>query len=160
MIQDAVRGGRRLRGRNRRGRPPAVASPPRSSRRLAARVEDALLWPLAFSGSVVFVEPSPYEALFFVTAADFVLTGGLAVYPSTVVLLLRTVAVFNLGGLFSLMPFLDDATAVTFVAVSAYLGVTSLFRATQAARTGDLTQARFGRRAEANRHPPGNGPPS
>jgi hypothetical protein len=90
------------------------------------RIQDALLWLLGFSGSVAFIEPSPYEATFLVAVAGFLLTGGLAFHRSIVVLLL-TVVTFNLGGLFSLMPFLDDTTAVTFVAVSAYLGVTSLF---------------------------------
>ena len=106
--------------------PQTEALRPKLSRRSVERVQDALLWLLGFSGSVVFIEPSPYEAMFFVALAGFLLTGELAVHRSIVVLLL-TVVTFNLGGLFSLMPFLDDTTAVTFVAVSAYLGVTSLF---------------------------------
>jgi hypothetical protein len=119
--------GERFRERNYRDCPPQTeALRPKLSRRFVERIQDALLWLLGFSGSVVFIEPSPYEATFLVAVAGFLLTGGLAFHRSIVVLLL-TVVTFNLGGLFSLMPFLDDTTAVTFVAVSAYLGVTSLF---------------------------------
>ena len=107
--------------------PPHIAAPPKLSRRFVERVQDALLWLLGFSGAVVFIEPSPYEAMFFIAAAGFLLTGGLALHPSAVVLLLLTALAFNLGGLFSLMPFLDDTVAVTFVAISVYLGTTSLF---------------------------------
>jgi len=119
--------GERFRERNHRDCPPQTeALRPKLSRRFVERIQDALLWLLGFSGSVVFIEPSPYEATFLVAVAGFLLTGGLAFHRSIVVLLL-TVVTFKLGGLFSLMPFLDDTTAVTFVAVSAYLGVTSLF---------------------------------
>jgi hypothetical protein len=106
--------------------PPHIAAPPKLSRRFVERVQDALLWLLGFSGAVVFIEPSPYEAMFFIAAAGFLLTGGLALHPSAVVLLLTALA-FNLGSLFSLMPFLDNTVAVTFVAISVYLGTTSLF---------------------------------
>lgn len=105
---------------------PALASAPTLSRRFVDRLQSALLWLLGFSGSVVFIEPSPYEAMFFVAAAGFLLTRGLALHPSAVVLLL-TVAAFNLGGLLSLTPYLDDANAAMFVAISVYLGITSVF---------------------------------
>src|SRR4051794_35561920 len=105
---------------------PRAATPARLSGRAVQRLQNGQLRLLGFSGAVVFIEPSPYEAMFVLAAGGFLLTGGLALRPSSAVLLLAGLA-FNLGGLFSLTPFLDETASVTFVATSFYLGITSLF---------------------------------
>lgn len=102
----------------------------------ARRVERALLWLLAFSGALALIEPSPYEGMFVVTMAGFIATGGIRL-PRLVALLAVLLLAFNLGGVFSLIPYLDRPKSVTFVAISIYLMVTAIFYATVPAQDGE-----------------------
>lgn len=103
------------------------------------RIRRALLWLLVFSGAVVFIEPSPYEIMFFITAGAFVIF-GLRI-DRTILSLFVLQLLFNLGGAFSLVPFLDRSASVTFVVVSFYLGLTAVFFA---AIMCEHTEARLG----------------
>ena len=97
---------------------PRVTLPIATLRRIALQL-------FIFSSFFVFVEPSPYEAMFVITAAIFLATGlrtHAALMPLAIGLTL-----FNLGGALSLIPFTYDKDAVTFIAVSFYMMLTCLF---------------------------------
>jgi hypothetical protein len=83
------------------------------------------LFAFACGGGVVLIEPSPYEFFFFLALFVFML-GGLRLGAGGVVMI-ALLMLFNIGGLFSLVPFLDDGDAVRFIVVSFYLAVTSAF---------------------------------
>jgi len=100
------------------------------------RLQHALLWLLAFSGSLAIIEPSPYEAMFLVALFGFMITGGIRL-PRLVVPLILLLLAFNLGGVFSLIPYLDQRKSVTFVAISIYLMVTAIFFATILSQDGE-----------------------
>lgn len=90
-----------------------------------ATLRRGALWLFVFSSFFVFVEPSPYEVMFLVTAAIFLATGlrtHAALMPLAIGLLL-----FNLGGAISLIPFTSDRDAVMFITISFYMALTSLF---------------------------------
>lgn len=78
-----------------------------------------------FSGFVVFIEPSPYEATFTVALAVFLVT-GMSLHRALSPMVL-TLVVFNVAGLLALIPLLHDGRAVTFIAVSAYLALQAIF---------------------------------
>lgn len=92
-----------------------------SHRRLAL----GALWLLVFSGSIVKIEPSPYEAMFPFALGAFALA-GLRFHRSFAVPLVL-LALFNAGGLLSLIPYVTWKPAVMFVAISIYLAVTTMF---------------------------------
>lgn len=100
--------------------------PPR--RRLAisyAALKRGTLWLLTASSGFALIEPSPYELVFLLAVFVFTLTGirfSQKLLPLAVLLL-----AYNLGGAFSLIPWLDDPDAVRFTAVSAYLMITAIF---------------------------------
>jgi len=76
-------------------------------------------------GGVVLIEPSPYEFTFFLALFVFML-GGMRLRAGAVVMSVLLM-LYNIGGLFSLIPFLDDGDAVLFIGVSFYLAVTAIF---------------------------------
>jgi hypothetical protein len=96
-------------------------------RAFSPRVEWWVLWLLSFGGAITFIEPSPYELLMMI--ALLVLLAGGARLAVSGVFMLALLTLFNIGGLFSLLPFLHRTDAVVFIAVSFYLAVTSCFYA-------------------------------
>lgn len=90
-------------------------------------LQRAFLFALTASSFVAFIEPSPYEVMFVVCALVFLATGLRVVREVT--LLIALLLAYNLGGLFSLLPFFDESKPVMFVAISFYLGVTAIFLA-------------------------------
>lgn len=90
-----------------------------------ARLQRASLWLFVVSGAVVIVEPSPYELMFLVAAGLFAATG--LKFNSRLGPLLVMLLLFNLGGALSLIPFLHEPSSVTFVVISVYLMITTLF---------------------------------
>lgn len=103
----------------------ATIPPPARLRIQVAWLQRASLWLFVASGAVVVVEPSPYEVMFLVAAGLFAVT-GLKISPRLAPLLVMLL-LFNLGGAFSLIPFLHEKDSVTFIAVSVYLMFTTLF---------------------------------
>lgn len=101
---------------------------PRPRRAFSARVENLGLRLLGIGGGIVLIEPSPYEFLFFLCLFVFAV-GGLALHRSSLPMV-GLLALFNLGGIFSLIPFIHDADARMFIGVSVYLMLTSVFFAT------------------------------
>ncbi|MBL8590491.1 MAG: O-antigen ligase family protein [Methylobacteriaceae bacterium] len=85
----------------------------------------AALWLLVFSGSIVKIEPSPYEAVFPFACLALLVAGARmhrALAPMIVAL-----ALFNLGGLIGLVPWLDWQPGVMFILISIYMGATTIF---------------------------------
>jgi hypothetical protein len=88
-----------------------------------ARLQRAVLWFFVVCGCFAVIEPSPYEVMFLVTVFVFLITGiriNRAIIPLIALLLL-----FNIGGIFSLIPFMDEGPSVRFIAVGIYLMFTS-----------------------------------
>lgn len=84
-----------------------------------ASIQRGALWLLGAAGGFVLVEPSPYEFVFLLVVFAFLLTGiklSQKLLPLIILLLL-----YNLGGVFSLIPWMDEAPSVRFTAVSVYL---------------------------------------
>ena len=96
-------------------------------------VQRGMLWILIASSWFVFIEPSPYEFL-FILALLIHLPGGMtatnAMMPLIVFLLL-----YNLGGVFSVLPHSGSTTRVLFVLTSIYMAVSGLFFAFITARS-------------------------
>lgn len=102
-----------------------------------AAIKRGTLWLLGASGGLALIEPSPYEFVFLIAVFVFALTGirfSQKLLPLALLLL-----TYNLGGIFSLIPWMDDPDAVRFVAVSVYLMITAVFIA------GILSQDTVGR---------------
>ena len=89
-----------------------------------ASIQRGTLWLLGASSGLALIEPSPYEFVFLLVVFAFLLTGiklSQKLLPLIVLLLL-----YNLGGVFSLIPWMDEAPSVRFTAVSVYLMITSI----------------------------------
>jgi len=90
-----------------------------------AAISRGVLWLLVAVSGFALIEPSPYEVVFPVALFVFALTGirfSQKLLPLAVLLLL-----YNLGGVFSLIPWMDEAPSVRFTAVSVYLMLTAIF---------------------------------
>jgi hypothetical protein len=92
-----------------------------------AAIKRGVLWLLTACSGLALIEPSPYELVFLLAVFVFALTGirfSQKLLPMALLLLL-----YNIGGTFALIPWMDDAAAVRFTAVSVYLMVTAIFLA-------------------------------
>lgn len=90
-----------------------------------AAIKRGALWLLAASSGFALIEPSPYEFIFLLTLFVFALTGvrlSQKLLPMVLLLLL-----YNIGGIISLIPWMDEAPSVRFTAVSVYLMITAIF---------------------------------
>ncbi len=88
-----------------------------------AGLQRGVLWLFVFCGCFALIEPSPYEVMFLVTVFIFLIT-GLRI-NAKIVPLIFILLIFNIGGIFSLIPFMDEAPSVRFIAVGIYLMFTS-----------------------------------
>lgn len=91
----------------------------------AHKVQRWTLWALTASSFLAFIEPSPYEFLFLITALVMLATGLRVVREISLILVL--LLAYNVGGLISLMPYFDEYKPVMFVAISFYLSITAIF---------------------------------
>jgi hypothetical protein len=102
------------------------------------RLRCLLLWLTGASGAIVFIEPSPYEVVSFLTLAIF-LVGGLtlsrALLPLGILLIL-----INIGYSISASALLGEKDVVIWVMASWYLAATAMFFA---AMLGHNTEARL-----------------
>ena len=98
----------------------------------------ALLWMTGAGGAIVFIEPSPYEILTFLSMVVFV-AGGLTmsrtVLPMAVLLVLVNIG-YSIGG----ATVIDDPPVTPWLITSWYLALTAMFFA---AVVGDNTEARL-----------------
>ncbi len=89
-----------------------------------AAIKRGALWLLAASSGFALIEPSPYELVFLLTLFVFALTGirfSQKLIPLALLLLL-----YNIGGVVSLIPWMDEPPSVRFTAVSVYLMITAI----------------------------------
>ena len=84
-----------------------------------------VLWLFLAVSAFAAIEPSPYEAMFFVALIAFA-PGGLR-FDRTMVPLIVTLALYDAGGLLSLAPWVDESESVTFIAISIYITLTTVF---------------------------------
>jgi len=88
-------------------------------------LQRALIWMVGASGSIVFIEPSPYEIATLAAAVVFFATGlrlRLAFIPLTLLLFL-----VNLGYSISAIPLLGESQIASWIATSWYMAVTVIF---------------------------------
>jgi hypothetical protein len=84
-----------------------------------------VLWLFIAVSAFAAIEPSPYEAMFFVALIAFA-PGGLR-FDRAMTPLIVALAVYDAGGLLSLVPFVDESESVTFIAITIYITLTTLF---------------------------------
>jgi len=113
----------------------AMVASPRLS---VETLRGALLWLMGFAGAFVFIEPGPYEIVGVLATAVFVVT-GLALRASLVPLILLLI-LLNVGYATAMLQVVDQGKVVTWVLISAYLGITAIV---YAAMLGANTQARL-----------------
>lgn len=90
-----------------------------------AGLQRRTLWLLLACSCFGFIEPSPYEVAFLLAFGVFAVSGLRLSYkliPMVMLLLL-----YNLGGAFSLIPWMGEEPSVRFMAVSVYLMITAIF---------------------------------
>lgn len=83
------------------------------------------LWTLLAVSAFAAIEPSPYEAMFFVALLAFA-PGGLRFDPSFAPVIL-CVAVFDGFGLLALIPYVGESSSVSFTGITVYITITALF---------------------------------
>src|SRR5947209_15692017 len=106
--------------------------------RSVERLRGALLWLTGFSGAIVLMEPSPYEVASLLTIFVFVCT-GLTLRPGLMPLFVLML-LYNTGFSIAVLQITDQGKPTTWVAVSWYLSLTSVFFA---AMLGQNTQERL-----------------
>lgn len=92
-----------------------------------AAIKRGTLWLLGASSGIALIEPSPYEIVFLLVLFVFTLTGirfSQKLLPFALLLL-----GYNIGGIVSLIPWMDEGASVRFTAVSVYLMITAVFLA-------------------------------
>ena len=100
-----------------------TAARPSSGR--AHRLQNLMIGIIIFLGGFVIFEPAPYELVLIVTLAVwFVL--GLRI-PRAIFPLLILFSIFNTGGIISSFQMVDHKSGFTYVAVSFFLALTSVF---------------------------------
>jgi hypothetical protein len=91
----------------------------------SAKVSLYLFGIMIFFGSIVIIEPSPYDILSFAAIPFFALTGFKIKRGLLFFILIMTL--YEIGGFTSLIPHLHQSDAVIFQLLSFYLYITSLF---------------------------------
>ena len=102
------------------------------------RLRYLLLWLTGASGAIVFIEPSPYEVMTFLTMAMFVI-GGLTLTPTLMPVCVLLVLI-NIGYSVSGWTVIDDERVTPWLLTSWYLALTAIFFA---AMLGVNTEARL-----------------
>lgn len=102
----------------------AVHARPAAAHRPAERLINPLLFLAVAVSSIVLIEPAPYEGVLALLA--LICVAGGVMFDRKLVPLIALLALWNLGGLLSLIQVSHDRSAITFVAVSAYLGVSAI----------------------------------
>jgi hypothetical protein len=98
-----------------------------------AGTQRVALWLFIACSAFASIEPSPYE-IFFVLALLAFGMRGLLFDPGHIPLILG-LALYNVGGVLALLPFVSERESVIFVAISIYIGVTAIFFAALIAKS-------------------------
>src|SRR5947209_10069744 len=88
-------------------------------------LQRVLVWLVAASGAIVFIEPSPYEIMTLGSAVIFCATGLRMRIVLVPLFLLLTL--INLGYSIGAIPFYDLPEVVNWIATSWYMAVTVMF---------------------------------
>ena len=102
------------------GPTPAITASPR-----LLAFQRLLVWLVAASGAVVFIEPSPYEIMTLSSAVLFCATGvrmRLVLVPLFLLLI-----VLNIGYSIGAVPFYDKSEVANWIATSWYMAITVMF---------------------------------
>lgn len=97
-----------------------------------ASLQRGILWTFVACGASAAIEPSPYEFMFVVAALT--LSGNALLFHRTMIPMIVLLAAFNAGGLLALVPFVDERASLTFVAISIYIAITTIFFAALVAK--------------------------
>jgi O-antigen ligase len=97
-----------------------------------AGAQRGVLWLFIATGAFVSIEPSPYELFFAVALLTFGLRG--LSFDRGMIPLFLGLALFNIGGVLALAPFIEDHDSATFIAISLYISITAIFFAALIAR--------------------------
>src|SRR6201992_1803800 len=88
-------------------------------------LQRALMWLVGASGSIVFIEPSPYEFTTLVGIVVFIATGvrlRLALIPLLLLLFL-----INIGYMMGAVPYLGESIVTNWIVTSLYMAITVMF---------------------------------
>ena len=95
---------------------------------LAETLRRRILWVFLAVSAFASIEPSPYEAMFFVTLVAFG-RGGLR-FDAALAPLVACLLVFDAAAIVALMPYTDESESVSFTGISVYIMFTTLLFAT------------------------------
>lgn len=98
-----------------------AAAPPRLK-----GLQIALLWLIGASGSIVFIEPSPYEFMMLLGMVVFAVSGGLRLAPALIVPIALLIGV-ELGYSVGASALLDDPLIMNWLLTSWYMAITAMF---------------------------------
>src|SRR5579883_1658620 len=90
-----------------------------------SKLQRALLWLFVASGALASIEPSPYELMFIPALLAFGWRDLL--FDRAMAPLIVGLALFNVGGALSLLPYVDQRESYMFSAISLYISVTAIF---------------------------------
>ena len=90
-----------------------------------ARLQAGALWLLVFSGAFAIIEPSPYEIVLIPTL--FVFAATRLKFDPLLSPLVAMLALYNVGGLLALIPWIDNHDSVAFTVTSVYVTLTAVF---------------------------------
>ena len=90
-----------------------------------ARLQAGALWLLVFSGAFAIIEPSPYEIVLIPTL--FVFAATRLKFDPLLSPLVAMLALYNVGGLLALIPWIDNHDSVVFTVTSVYVTLTAVF---------------------------------
>ncbi len=91
------------------------------------KLVDWFFWLTVASGSVVFIEPSPYDFLILITIALWAL-GGFSVHRA-VTLFIGLIVLWVLGGYIALIPYWDEPDPSNFMVYTLFITSTGVFYA-------------------------------
>ncbi|HLH48034.1 MAG TPA: O-antigen ligase family protein [Roseiarcus sp.] len=97
-----------------------------------SKLQRALLWLFVASGALASIEPSPYELMFIPALLAFGWRDLL--FDRAMAPLIVGLALFNVGGALSLLPYIDQRESYMFSAISLYISVTAIFFAALVAK--------------------------
>ncbi|WP_296708686.1 O-antigen ligase family protein [Rhodoblastus sp.] len=106
----------------------AELAPPRAALRWSfdyRKLVNACFWLTMFSGSVVFIEPSPYDILILITIALWAF-GGFTVHRAILPLVLF-LSLWTFGGFVSLIPYWHEEDPVSFMFHTLFISSTGIF---------------------------------
>src|ERR1700676_3342577 len=90
---------------------------PRASLRIrVSALRRLVLWTFIACSCVAFIEPSPYEFMFPFAVVAF--ASGALLFDRAIIPMVVTLALFNVGGILALVPWVNERESVTFVVIS------------------------------------------